>query len=84
MNIPDHISESLETIFWAKNFFNALIADPDSGIFVTGIEKFGSGPATLLHVYHVSHSFKTKLLGVLLHFVVENLIQGQGFAPGFN
>jgi hypothetical protein len=35
MIIPDHFSESLETIFWAKHFFNALIADPDSGIFLT-------------------------------------------------
>ncbi len=32
MNIPDHISESLETIFWVKmlKFFDA---DPDPGIF---------------------------------------------------
>jgi hypothetical protein len=30
MDIPDHISDSLETLFWAKNaeFF---AADPDSG-----------------------------------------------------
>jgi hypothetical protein len=47
MNIPDHISESLETIFWVKilNFFDA---DADPGIFMTldpgsGMEKFGSG-----------------------------------------
>jgi hypothetical protein len=34
MNIPDHISESLETIFWVKllKFFDAD-ADPDLGIF---------------------------------------------------
>ncbi len=33
MNIPDHISESLETIFWVKilKFFDAD-ADPGSGI----------------------------------------------------
>jgi hypothetical protein len=32
MNMPDHISESLETIFWVKilNFFYAD-ADPGSG-----------------------------------------------------
>jgi hypothetical protein len=37
MNNPDHISESLETIFWAKTlkFFDA---DPGSGL-----EKIGSG-----------------------------------------
>jgi hypothetical protein len=36
INILDHISESLETIFWVKilKFFDA---DPESGI-----EKFGS------------------------------------------
>jgi hypothetical protein len=36
MNIPDHFSGSLETIFWAKilKFFNA---DPESGIFLTKI-----------------------------------------------
>jgi hypothetical protein len=35
MNNPDHISESLETIFWGKllKFFDA---DP-------GLKKFGSG-----------------------------------------
>jgi hypothetical protein len=35
MNIPDHISESLETFFWVKKilqFFDAD-ADPGSGIF---------------------------------------------------
>jgi hypothetical protein len=34
MNIPDHIFESLETIFWVKilEFFDA---DPGSGIFLT-------------------------------------------------
>jgi hypothetical protein len=34
MNIPDHISESLETIFWVEKlkFFDA---DPESGIFLT-------------------------------------------------
>jgi hypothetical protein len=34
MNIPDHISESLETIFWAKilEFFDT---DADPGIFLT-------------------------------------------------
>ncbi len=44
MNIPDHISESLETIVWAKmiKFFDA---DADPGIFLTldpGWKKFGS------------------------------------------
>ncbi len=45
MNIPDHISESLETIFWVKilKFFYAD-PDPGSGIFLTldpgsGMEK---------------------------------------------
>ncbi len=36
MNIPDHISEGLETVFWVKlkilKFFDA---DPGSGIFLT-------------------------------------------------
>ncbi len=46
MNIPDHISKGLETIFWVKmlKFFDA---EPDrgSGIFLTldpGWKKFGS------------------------------------------
>ncbi len=49
MNIPDNFSDSLETIFWAKNikFFDAY-PNPGSGIFFTldlgsGMEKFGSG-----------------------------------------
>jgi hypothetical protein len=50
MNIPDHMSESLETIFGLKllKFFDA---DLGSGIVLTrdrfdpgsGMEKFGSG-----------------------------------------
>jgi hypothetical protein len=32
LNIPDHISESLETIFWVKN--TAADPDPGSGIFL--------------------------------------------------
>jgi hypothetical protein len=34
MNIPDHISESLLTIFWVKNT-QCFDADPGSGIFLT-------------------------------------------------
>jgi hypothetical protein len=30
MNIPDHISESLETIFWVK-ILKKIYADPDPG-----------------------------------------------------
>ncbi len=37
MNNPDHISESLETIFWVK-IFKFFDADPESGM-----EKFGFG-----------------------------------------
>jgi hypothetical protein len=47
MNIPDHISESIETIFGVKilKFFDE---DADPGIFLTldpgsVMEKFGSG-----------------------------------------
>jgi hypothetical protein len=47
MNKPDHISESLDTIFWVKilKFFDA---DPGSGmekicIRDPGWKKFGSG-----------------------------------------
>jgi hypothetical protein len=32
MNIPDHISKSLETIFWVK-ILKFVDADPDPGIF---------------------------------------------------
>ncbi len=44
MNIPDHITESLETKFLGNKFFDA---DPGSGIFLnldpgSGMEKFGS------------------------------------------
>jgi hypothetical protein len=35
MNIPDHISESLETIFGLKYFDTDEDADPDPGIFLT-------------------------------------------------
>jgi hypothetical protein len=52
MNIPDHISERLETIFGGSieilKFFNAD-PDPGSGIFLIrdpGWKKFGSGIKT--------------------------------------
>jgi hypothetical protein len=32
MNIPDHISESLETVFWAE-ILKFFAADPNPGIF---------------------------------------------------
>jgi hypothetical protein len=57
MNIPNHISESLVTIFWVTilKFFDA---DPDSGsgIFLTldpGWEKFGSG----INIWDPQHRF---------------------------
>jgi hypothetical protein len=42
MSIPDHISESLETIFWVK-ILKFFYADPDSesGIFLTLVTGFG-------------------------------------------
>jgi hypothetical protein len=52
MNIPDHISDSLETIFGLQipKFFHAD-PDPGSGIFLTldpgfGMGKYGSGKST--------------------------------------
>jgi hypothetical protein len=63
MNIPDHNSESLETIFWDKilKFFDA-----DPGISLTpdpGWKKFGSGinipdpQHCLKHILSVATSF---------------------------
>jgi hypothetical protein len=47
MNNPDHFSESLETILWAKMLkFLDVDPDPGSGIFFPrdpGWKKFGSG-----------------------------------------
>jgi hypothetical protein len=44
INNPDHISESLETIFWAK-ILKFFYADPGSGMKNSdpGWKKFGSG-----------------------------------------
>jgi hypothetical protein len=47
MNIPDHISESLETIFWVKNI-KIIGCGSGSGIRNlfdpgSGMKKFGSG-----------------------------------------
>jgi hypothetical protein len=63
MNILEHISESLETIFWFKNTSSIFDVDPDPefGIFFTldpGMRKFGSGinirvRNTDIIVYHV-------------------------------
>jgi hypothetical protein len=49
MNIPDHIPESLEPIFWVKKLkFFDVEPDSESGIFLSldpgsGMEKFRSG-----------------------------------------
>jgi hypothetical protein len=57
MNIPDHISESLQTIFWVKilKFFDAdadpgifLSLDPGSGMKKIRIQDKQPGSATLL------------------------------------
>jgi hypothetical protein len=49
MNIPDHISESLETIFWVKNtVLKVFDTDPDPGSEPltmdpgSGMDQFGS------------------------------------------
>jgi hypothetical protein len=54
MNIPDHIFESLETIFWVKKlkFFDAdpgseNLFDPGSGIEKSRIRDKHPGSATL-------------------------------------
>jgi hypothetical protein len=49
MNIQDHISESLEAMFWVKiRKFFAADPNPESGIVLTldpesGMKKIGSG-----------------------------------------
>jgi hypothetical protein len=47
MNIPEHISESLETIFFCQKYSNSLtrirIRDVESFDPGSGMEKFGSG-----------------------------------------
>jgi hypothetical protein len=60
MNIQDHISGSLEAIFWGQilKFFDAE-PDPKSEIFLTldpGWEKFGSG----INIPDPHHGFKRK------------------------
>jgi hypothetical protein len=63
MNISDHISESLETIFWVKIFY--VDPEPESGM-----EKFGSGnrnkhlrSATLpvMHKISINYFYSTPL-----------------------
>ncbi len=59
MNIPDHNSESLETVFWLSKlkFFDAdpvpgsgifLTRDPGSGMKICGIRDKHPGSATLI------------------------------------
>jgi hypothetical protein len=45
INNPDHIAESLETIFLGLKYLNSLmwIRDPGRKKFGSGMEKFGSG-----------------------------------------
>jgi hypothetical protein len=62
MNIPDHISESLETIFWVKKNLNSLkqirIRDPKSVLpwirdAKNRIPDVYPGSATLVFVYRM-------------------------------
>jgi hypothetical protein len=45
MNNPNHIPESLETIFWGLKYLNSLmrIRNPGWKKLGSGMEKFGSG-----------------------------------------
>jgi hypothetical protein len=49
MNHPDHISESLETIFWVKIL--KLYADPGSGMEKIRIRDKHPGSATPLKIF---------------------------------
>jgi hypothetical protein len=42
MNSPNHISESLETVFWVK-ILEFFYVDPGWKKFGSGMENFGSG-----------------------------------------
>ncbi len=54
MNIPDHISESSETIFGAKNTFNSLIW--------IQIEKIGSATLVKIVIIHIYPGSRAKLI----------------------
>jgi hypothetical protein len=43
MNIPDHISDSLETVFRGKNTCFGAVPDPGCFLPRSRVEKFGSG-----------------------------------------
>jgi hypothetical protein len=49
MNNPDHISESVETIFWVEILY-LFDADPGSGVEKIWIWDKHPGPATLIFV----------------------------------
>ncbi len=55
INNPDHISESLETIFWTKilKFFKFFDADPGWKKFGSGMRDKYPGSATLLDAYRI-------------------------------
>jgi hypothetical protein len=80
MNIPDHISESLETIFGLQifQFFNAD-TDTGSGIFLTldpgaGMEKFRSG------IWDDQPGSATPGKPYVLHEIRESLLNFRGKA----
>jgi hypothetical protein len=62
LNIPDHISECLETIFWVKipKFFDA---DPESfRLWIRDGKKFGT--ATLLYKQCFGYGYSRYGLGI--------------------
>jgi len=56
MNIPGHISESLETFFWVKS---TNIFDPGSGMdkFGSGSRNTGSNLISLAEVFYARQMF---------------------------
>jgi hypothetical protein len=88
MNIPDHISESLETIFGVKTlkFFDAD-PDPGSKIFLTmdlgsWMEKFGSGIKKKPDLQHrVGHK---KTVFTFSLFPLSFCIERSQFGPAAN
>jgi hypothetical protein len=71
MNIPDHISESLETLFVLFKILKFFDANPDlgSGFFLildpcSGMEKFGSGINIAYPQHWLDTAFKIAALWI--------------------
>ncbi len=78
MNNPDHISESLETIFWVKKYLNSLMrigdeknSDPGSGINIPDPGINIPDPEHCLFLFYYRTPYRDLFMFTLLYALIS-------------